>query len=569
MPPEEFGVQTHRLNLSPEFKHRMWGGRFKRKSPDETTAHPAAFDVRTFTRNALFNELLGTLYDSLLIADLSGTIVEANERASQQLGFSKAELLGRRVINLIDGATAQLFNGIRESAIRGRFTLIEGGCFRKDGSEFPAEITVNSMKAGDTQLLCFYFRDVTTRMEMHVRLVRLSQAVASTGDGICILDAAGRLIYQNAAFTGLCGYALERLNAVGGLAKLYVDPTVKETINRAIRDSGSWASELEIRHQDGHEVPVLLRANAIRDEEGDVLGLVCVHTDTTERRRAEAAQQQAYDQLEVRVRERTNELERSNLRLQHEVVERKKAEEELQRYARDLERSNRELEQFAYVASHDLQEPLRKIQAFGDRLGGRFGDQLGDVGVDYIERMQNAAARMQTLIHDLLTFSRVTTHRREPEAVDLSVTVADVISDLEATIEQVNGTVKATPLPTVRADPCQVRQLFQNLIENGLKFHRPNETPEVRLALEETEAQYRIRVEDNGIGFESRHAERIFTIFQRLHGRLEYEGTGIGLALCRKIVDLHGWQITAEAEPGRGATFTVAIPRPADKDVQS
>ena len=234
----------------------------------------------------------------------------------------------------------------------------------------------------------------------------------------------------------------------------------------------------------------------------------------------------------------------------------------LQVTAKELERSNKELEQFAYVASHDLQEPLRKIQAFGDRLRDRCRDQVGDQGREYIDRMMASAGRMRRLIDDLLSFSRVTTQARPFTRVELNGVLADVVDDLAARIEQTGAEVDVGDLPAVDADPSQVRQLFQNLVGNALKFHRPGVPPVVTVRAEPLpdDAGYRFTVADNGIGFEPKYTARIFQVFQRLHGREEYEGTGVGLAICKKIVERHGGTVTATSEPGRGSTFVVTLP---------
>ena len=251
---------------------------------------------------------------------------------------------------------------------------------------------------------------------------------------------------------------------------------------------------------------------------------------------------------------------------------RKKAEEEQARYAAELERSNYELEQFAYVASHDLQEPLRKIRTFGDRLTAKCGQLLDETARECVERIENAAGRMQELIEGLLALSRVTTRANEFVRVDLSEITRDVLSDLEAQIEREGGRVELGKLPAIQADPLQMRQLLQNLIGNALKFRRVEESPVVKVdgryvhgrqrqpGQSPSGEQCRLTVEDNGIGFEEHYGERIFGIFQRLHKRDAYEGTGIGLAICRKIVEHHGGTISARSEPGRGSTFEVMLP---------
>ncbi len=250
-----------------------------------------------------------------------------------------------------------------------------------------------------------------------------------------------------------------------------------------------------------------------------------------------------------------------------DITQRKRAEQTLHEQAEKLARSNGELEQFAYVASHDLQEPLRKIQAFGDRLKGKYSTTLGPEGVDYLARMQNAAARMQLLIQDLLSLSRVASNTKPFAQVDLGEVARVVISDLEVRIQERGGRVEAADLPVVFGDRGQLAQLFQNLIGNGLKFQKPGESPVVKVSSETVPlpdgagAAWRITVEDNGIGFEEKYRERIFQIFQRLHGRSEYEGTGIGLAICRKIVERHGGVIAAHSSPGAGAKFVITLPQ--------
>ncbi len=236
-----------------------------------------------------------------------------------------------------------------------------------------------------------------------------------------------------------------------------------------------------------------------------------------------------------------------------------------------LARSNEELQQFAYVASHDLQEPLRKIKAFGDRLESKFADTLGDEGSDYLERMQSAAGRMQALINDLLTYSRVTREAKLFAESDLNQVVEAVLSDLEVRIEELGAHVEVGHLPTVEADATQMELVMRNLIGNALKFHHPEEPPAIEVrsrSIKDTDGSpagrlslfHEISVQDNGIGFDEKYLDRIFTIFQRLHGRGEYEGSGIGLAVCRKIVERHGGRITAKSKPGEGTTFIVTLP---------
>lgn len=245
----------------------------------------------------------------------------------------------------------------------------------------------------------------------------------------------------------------------------------------------------------------------------------------------------------------------------------KRTEGQISRHARELARSNQDLEKFAYAASHDLQEPLRKVQTFGDRLKAKFKTKLGAEGLDCLERMESAVQRMQSLIDGLLGFARVATKGNPFTLVDLSVVAKEVVSDLEVSIEQTRGKVEVGELPAIEADPVQMRQVFQNLIGNALKFHAPDVPPVVKVAMEDDESRrglngktVTIIVSDNGIGFDEKYADRLFMMFQRLHSRQEYPGTGMGLAICRKIVERHGGTITAKSAPGEGATFTMKLP---------
>ena len=313
-----------------------------------------------------------------------------------------------------------------------------------------------------------------------------------------------------------------------------------------------FSQEYRVLGSDGRTVWVRDDAVLVRDEAGVPVTWQGVIYDITERKRAEEEIRRLNESLERRVDERTAQLEA---------------------YAERLRRSNRELQDFAHVASHDLQEPLRKVLTFGDRLKAKYSDALDEQGRDYLRRIEGAAVRMQDLIEDLLTLSRVTTRALPFDRVDLSEVAEEVVSDLEAVIEESGGRVELGVLPTVDADRPQIRQLFQNLIGNALKFHTEGQVPVVKVRGEVFEDRRRARskssaknkvcritVEDNGIGFDEEHLERIFVPFQRLHGRNVYEGTGMGLAICRKVVERHGGEITAHSASGQGATFVVTLP---------
>lgn len=259
-----------------------------------------------------------------------------------------------------------------------------------------------------------------------------------------------------------------------------------------------------------------------------------------------------------------------------DVTESKQTEKQLQQYNAELKRSNEDLEQFAYVASHDLQEPLRKIRAFGDRLTTKFSSQLKGQGTDYINRMQAAAARMQLLIEDLLAFSRVSRAEPEFELLQPKLLLQEVLDDIDSQIKREAAVIRIGKMPEFYGDKLQIKRLFQNLIANAVKFHKSNEKPmvdisgklldrsevEMDTAASLTDSQFvRISVKDNGIGFDEKYAEKIFNIFQRLNGRMAYEGTGIGLAICRKIVANHRGFITAKSIEDVGSEFIITFPR--------
>ena len=256
----------------------------------------------------------------------------------------------------------------------------------------------------------------------------------------------------------------------------------------------------------------------------------------------------------------------------HDITETERSAETMLEYTKKLERSNRELVDFAYVASHDLQEPLRKIEAFGDRLVKKYSSILPEDGQMFVERMQSAAERMRRLINDLLSYSRVTTAAKPFQLTALNEVVAGVVSDLQIRIEENKGRVEISDLPAIQGDPTQLRQLLQNLIGNALKFKKPDVPPVVKVTarmIEEHELQVEgpaveLTIADNGIGFDNQFREQIFTIFQRLHTRNEYEGTGIGLATCRKIVERHRGTIVADGRPDEGSTFVITLPKQQD-----
>ncbi len=259
----------------------------------------------------------------------------------------------------------------------------------------------------------------------------------------------------------------------------------------------------------------------------------------------------------------------------HDITNRKVAEERLKAFTAKLEQSNRELQDFAFVASHDLQEPLRKVTSFGDLLKIKYGRHLPAEGHDYLERMVNAVKRMQVLITDLLTYSQVITQVQPFSWVDLKSVAQEVLSDLDQKIREADGRVEVGDLPAIEAEPVMIYQLFQNLVSNAIKYRRQGVPPIIKIngailpgdrqlsageAASPAVPSIQITVEDNGIGFDEKHLDRMFIIFKRLHGRSSYAGSGIGLAICKKVVDHHKGSITAKSKLNEGSTFIAILP---------
>ena len=338
-----------------------------------------------------------------------------------------------------------------------------------------------------------------------------------------------------------------------------VHPDDRERVNQAnaeaLSPSGNGEHDVVFRtlNPTGATRWVHARGRISKDKQGQVARFSGVVQDVTQQVLARQQIEQVEEALQQKVAERTQALSQAN---------------------QDLQRSNENLQQFAYIASHDLQEPLRKIQSFGDMLKSQHGPGLGE-GILYLERMQSAAIRMSTLIKDLLSYSRIATQQNATKPVDLMALVETVLSDLEVIITETNVQVTVEPLPTVVGDAGQLGQLFQNLLSNALKFYRIGIAPVVTIRSQSmttaelppsvqatltAAAFHRIDVIDNGIGFDEKYIDRIFQVFQRLHSRNQFTGTGIGLAICQKVAANHGGAITANSQPGQGAIFSVYIP---------
>ena len=486
---------------------------------------------------------------AIFMLDPQGYITSWNEGAERIKGYKTAEIVGQHFSRFYTPEDRQRGEPERvlETAEREGDYALEGWRLRQDGSRFWARIVVTAVRNEKGELLGFakVVHDLTKRKQTEEALKKseglLRQVLEILPVGVWITEPDGTISQSNPAGRQIwTGAKYVGMDAYGEYKGWWVDtgepiqPDEWAAARAVSKGEISINEEVEIECFDGTHKYILNSAIPIRDDENQLAGAIIVNSDVTN-----------IKETEIRLKE----------------------------YAAALEQSNKELEAFAYTASHDLQEPLRKIQAFGDRLQTRYSDTLDERGQDYLRRMINASTRMRALIQDLLIYSRVTTKPVTFKTVNLNDIIAGVCSDLEIIIENTQAQVKVDPLINIEADRVQMRQLFQNLISNAIKFRVEGRPPLIHISGQMAETPplgvrtntavptwYTLRVADNGIGFDNKYAERILGIFQRLHGRLEYEGTGIGLAICQKIVERHHGTMVAQGQAGQGATFIITLP---------
>ncbi len=517
------------------------------------------------------NDLLLTHAPLLLCAaDADGRFVRMNPASSVMLGYAPEEMVGRPYTDFVLDEDRAATADAGERALRGEEIFgFENQYRHRDGT--PVRLSWWAVWDAEEQLLLGVAQDLTQQRQQEQRLREseeaLHQAAAEMGalavqqrailsqitEGLIFTDAEGRITFVNDV-----AYQLHGVNQLDVGPDTDADayqlltregapyPPQALPLARALARSETVVdAEWQIQRPDGSRILVQGSAAPVRADDGTKIGAVLTLRDVT-----------ALRQQEEDVRQ-----------LMREQAAREAAEaqaEVLRVTAAELVRSNRELQDFAYVASHDLQEPLRKIQTFAGLLATSPGVTLDDEGQHMVNRVQAAAERMSGLIRDLLAFSRVSTAQRAtPQPVDLGACLASVLTDLEVRLRETGGRVEADgPLPALRADPLLTRQLLLNLIGNALKFHRNGVPPVVRVSGRRLPNAVELVVEDNGIGFDNRYAERMFTPFQRLHAPHVYEGTGMGLAIVRRIVEQHGGQIIATGSPGEGAHFAITLPQP-------
>jgi PAS domain S-box-containing protein len=472
-----------------------------------------------FPSEQLFRAVVESSPNGVVMVDAAGEIVLVNRETERLFGYSRDELLGKSIDLLVPHRFSDrhpefraTFHANPQSRSMGAGRDLFG--LRKDGSEVPVEIGLNPIETGGKLFVLASVVDISARKRAEARF---RVAVEASPHGMMMVDPAGRIVLVNREIERLFGYPREEL--LGQLIELLVPSQVRDRhpalrsdfeANPQRRAMGA-GRDLYGRRKDGAEIPVEIGLNPIETDEGlFVLASVV------------------------------------------DIAPRKKADEELRR-------SNDELERFAYVASHDLQEPLRTVTSYLQLLSRRYQKQLGGDAAEFIDIAINGAGRMQRLITDLLAFSRVGTRGGALEPTDAGAVFEKTLDALQAAIDDARATVTAEELPMVLADQGQLGQVFANFIGNALKFHGP-EPVCVHVNARRAGRFWTFSIRDNGIGIEPQYFERIFVIFQRLHGRDEYPGTGIGLAVCKKIVERHGGRVWIESSPGHGATFFFTIP---------
>jgi PAS domain S-box-containing protein len=478
---------------------------------------------------AKFRGLLEAAPDAMIVVNERGEIVLVNLQAEKQFGYRRDELLGKMVSSIVPQGFAErlIADGLRsdEDALAQQIgTGIELTGRRKDGSEFPIEIMLSPLRSSEGTLVTAAIRNITVRKEAETHLVQMENKyrglLEAAPDAMVVVNDAGNIVLLNLQAETAFGYRRDELlgqsmsNIVpAGFPERLVADSLRSAEDALAQQIGTGI-ELTARRKDGSEFPIEMMLSPLASADG-VLVTAAIR----------------------------------------DITARKSSEAQLLGKVEELNRSNEELQQFAYIASHDLQEPLRMVASYTALLARRYKGKLDSDADDFIAFAADGATRMQRLIQDLLAYSRVGSKGKDLIYTSSEDALQQAMRNLRGAIEGSGALVTHDPLPSVMADEMQLTQLFQNLVGNAVKYRRAG-TPRIHIAAAPTDAsKWMFSVRDNGLGIESQFFERIFGVFQRLHKREEFEGTGIGLAICKKIVERHGGTISVESTLGEGSTF--------------
>jgi PAS domain S-box-containing protein len=477
-------------------------------------------------RPELLDVVVESAPNSIIVVNADGLIVLVNRQTEHLFGYHRSELLGQSVDLLVPARfrarhpdNRGLFMADPKKRAMGAGRDLYG--LRKDGTEVPIEIGLTPVQLPQGAYVLNAIVDITARKRAEERF---RMAVEASPNAMVMVDGEGRIVLVNGQTEQMFGY--QRAELLGRHVETLVPKRFRE--RHPLFRAGFFAEprprpmgagrDLYGLRKDGVEIPVEIGINPIDTDEGLMVLSAVV-----------------------------------------DITERKKAEQALSNQAEELSRSNAELQQFAYVASHDLQEPLRAVSGCLQILQQRNRSKLAERDNELVAHAVDGASRMQNLIDALLEVSRVGTRGEAIRPLDLNETLTSVIANLASAIHETDAVVEAGELPVIHADRTQMIQLFQNLLGNALRYHGERR-PEIEVGARRQSADWLFWVKDNGIGIEPQYFERIFRVFQRLHTRRQYPGTGIGLAICQKIVERHGGRIWLESRPGEGSTFFVQLP---------
>lgn len=550
-PPEDIerGRPAEVLRLTVESgRHQEQGQRVRKDgsrflaSLSFTALRDAAGELRGFSEfsrdlseskeaGAKYRGLLEAAPDAMIVVNQAGQIVLLNLQAEKRFGYYRDELVGQAVTNIIPTGFAErlVADGTRtaaEALAQQIGTGIELSGRRKDGSEFPLELMLSPLDGADGILVTAAIRDISVRKQAEAHLAemegRYRGLLEAAPDAMVLLDQAGGIVLVNVQAEKQFGYPRDELLGKQ-LKQIIPDEAVGQLLTSVLQASDSAsatpiATELHGRHKAGSDFPIEVMLSPLQGTEG-VLFTMAIR----------------------------------------DISARKRVEAQLLRTVEDLHRSNEELEQFAYIASHDLQEPLRMVASYTQLLSKRYKGKLDADADEFIAYAVDGASRMQRLIQDLLAYSRVGTKGKELSETSSEAALDHALMNLGGAIDDSSALVTHDPLPAVLADEGQLVQLFQNLVGNAIKYQSPG-VPRIHVSsVKQGPAKWMFSVKDNGLGIEPKYFEKIFGMFQRLHGRNEFDGTGIGLAICKKIVERHGGNISVESALGQGSTFRFAL----------